>query len=424
MQIIDLIIPPYVRYGLGVAAAVIGGAVIGAGASAYSAKKAGDSADKSIKAQQKAANAQLSISQQQQDMAKEQWDLYKNQILPLEQEAQKLGISAQELAQQRGELDLKAYQDYYLPMQESFAGDAMAGIEADPERAAREARMNVNQAFDSAEGSMTRDLQRRGVRADSGAYNQDISLNRAAAQGMAVNSAIEGERDRVEDVNFNRKATALGRQPLASNPTQSPGSPGVTAGTAMAGMAGAGNTAYGAGSQFGNMANTYGNAAGGAVSSGIQLGTQAYDLYNKYQTNQSVQNYGFAPGGGSTYAMGGGYGTIPNSTQSSMLAEQNAGFAEGGPVNAPNGPLMLSRGAPNPGGMVNGPPGRDQVPAYIEGNNGEQYPARLQNQEYVVPADVVRDVGEGTLDDIIAKSRERKMKMQNQNALQRPGGRS
>lgn len=402
--------------------AIAASVVVGA-TSLYSAKKSGDAADDALQAQEDAAARQAAISEQQLEMAKEQWDLYKSDILPLEQEAQKLGISAQELAQQRGELDLKAYQDFYLPLQESFVDSAMEGIEADPERAAREARMNVDQAFDSAEGQMTRDLERRGVRADSGAYDQDISLNRAAASGMAVNSAIEGERDRVEDVNFNRQAVALGRQPLATSPTQSPGSPGVTAGTAMVGMGAAGRTAYGAGNQFGGIANTYGNATQGAVSGGIQLGSAAYDLYNKYQTNNNVSNFGFDTGGGSTYAAGGGYGTVPGSQQTNMLAEQNAGFAEGGPVNVPGSPPMLTRGNPNPGGVVSGPPGRDNVPAYIEGNDGAQYPARLQDEEYVIPADVVRDVGTGPLDDIIAKSRERKSKAQGQNALARPGGR-
>lgn len=407
MQIINLLIPSYIRYGLGGASIGVASVAVGA----YGAYSSGKSADAALEQSQDAAALQYKISKEQMDLAREQWELYKTDILPLEQEAQKLGISAQELAQQRGELDLKAYEDYYLPMQESFVSDAMAGIEADPERAAREARMNVNQAFDSAEGSMERNLQRRGVRADSGAYDQDISLNRAAAQGMAVNSAVEGERDRVEDVNFNRKATALGRQPLAANPTQSPGSPGVTAGIAAAGMNAAGNTAYSAGQQYGNIANTHGNAAANSLSSGIQLGTQAYDLYNKFKTPttpSTAYDMGQAQTG-TTYAPG--------------SDAEFAAFAKGGPVNAPGGPPILDRGGPNPGGMVNGPPGRDQVPAYIEGNDGQQYPARLQNQEYVVPADVVRDVGEGALDDIIAKSRERKMKMQNQNALQRPGGR-
>jgi hypothetical protein len=400
--------------------AIAASVVIGA-TSIYGAKKSGDAADASIEAQEDAAQQQQQIAQQQIDLSKEQWDLYKSDIYPLEQEAQKLGISAQELAQQRGELDLKAYEDYYLPLQESFVGDAMEGIEADPERAAREARMNVDQAFDSAEGSMTRDLQRRGVRPDSGAYDQDISLNRAAASGVAVNSAIEGERDRVEDVGFNRKATALGRQPLGANPTQSPGSPGVTAGLATAGLGGAGRTSYGAGNQFGNLANTYGNATQGMVSGGIQLGTAAYDMYNKYQNNQSVQNFGFGTGAGAgaSYASSGGYGTTPGSQQTNMLAQQNAGFVEGGPVNAPE----LGRAAYGNGGEVNGPPGVDQVPAYIEGADGGRAPARLTDNEYVIPADVVQAVGTDELDDIIMRARDRKQKAAGQNALARPGGR-
>jgi hypothetical protein len=400
----------------------ISAAVVVGAASIYGAKKSGDAADRSIDASENAAKQQAKIADEQLALSREQWDLYKTNIFPLEQEAQELGISAQELAQQRGELDLKAYEDYYLPLQEQFVGEAAAGIEADPKRAAREARMNVDQAFDSAEGSMTRDLQRRGVRPDSGAYDQDISLNRAAASGMAVNSAIEGERDRVEDVNFNRKATVLGRQPLAANPTQGPGSPGITAGVATAGMGAAGRTAYGAGQQYGSSANLYGNAAGGAASSAIQLGTAAYDMYNKYAAPSTpyAGGGGYAPvsapvsqwGGGGG---GGNYASAITPNQTNGLAA----FNEGGPVNAPE----LGRAAYGNGGEVNGPPGVDQVPAYIEGSDGGRAPARLTDNEYVIPADVVEIVGTGPLEDIIMKARDRKQKAAGQNALARTGGR-
>jgi gas vesicle protein len=403
---------------------VIAGAVIGGGALVYAANKSSKSANKALKGADKSAQLQYDISQQQIDLSIEQWEIYKNDILPLEMEAQQMGISAQELAMQRGELDLKAYNDFYLPMQEEYTQQAMEGIEADPERAARDARMDMDQAFDSAEGTMQRSQERRGVRPGSGGDRAglgDTSLARAAATGYSVNRAVEGERDRVEDVNFNRLGVALGRQPLANNPTQSPGSPGVTAGMAGANLAGAGNTAYGAGEQYGNIGRTYGNAAGGIISGGMQLGSAAYDMYNKYRTPST----GFPSGGGYNYAMSGGYGTTPGSQQSSMLADQNAGFAEGGPVEAP----MLGRGGPPPGqgnpmpgGQVSGPPGRDRVPAVIQSPDGGQYNAQLTDDEYVIPADVVRQVGTDPLDKIIEDARASKMQSSGQNSLTRSGG--
>lgn len=394
------------------AAAIMAGTAI---AGVYSAKKSGDAAEDALSAQESQAGFQNMIAKEQLDLAKEQWNMYKTDIMPLEKEAQELGVDAQKLAMERGGLDLEAYKNYYMPLQEQFVGEAAEGIEADPRRAASEARRGVDAAFDSAQGQQQRDLARRGVRPGSGAYDQDISLSRAATQAYAVNRAIEAERDRAEDVNFNRKATVLGRQPLATSPTQGPGSPGVSAGLATAGYGGAGRTAYGAGRQYGNIGATYGSAAAGAASGAVQLGMQAYDTYNKYKH----PNTGFSPGGGYDYAAGGGYGTTAGSQQSTMLAEQNEGFYEGGPVNAP----ALGRTAYGTGGEVNGPPGVDQVPAYIEGPDGGRAPARLTDQEYVIPADVVRDVGTGPLDDIIQKSRERKQKASGMNALTRPGGR-
>lgn len=396
---------------------VVAGAAIIGGATIYSARKAGKSADKAASAQAQAAELQYDISQQQIDLAKEQWNIYKDKVFPLEIEAQKLGIDARELAQQRGELDFGIYEQYYAPMSEQFATEAMEGIEAQPERAAREARLSVDKAFDTEEGMIQRNLERRGVRPGSGAYTSaasDTSLNRAAAKGFSVNRAVELERDRVEDVNFNRKAVALGRQPLAQGAAQ--GAPGsIPAGLPAAGLAGAGNTAFGAGSQFGSVSRQYGDAASNIMSGGIQLGMGAYDLYNKYKTPST--DFGFNTGGGSNFAAGGGYGTVPGSEQSLMLAEQNMGFAEGGPVQAPT---LQRSNAYAEGGQVNGPPGYDKVPASIQSPDGSQYPAQLTDGEYVIPADVVKVMGTGPLDDIIEKARMRKEKAnQSPNALRR-----
>lgn len=400
-SILKLILPRFVTHGLGVGSAVAAAGVVVGG---ITGSKSAKSADKAAKAADKSADLQYDISQQQVDMAKEQWNLYKSEIFPLEQEAQRLGVDAQQL-------NFDLFQKYYAPLSASFAQDAMEGIKAQPERAARDARLSIDKAFDSEEGIRSRDLQRRGVMPGSGADVApmgDISLNRAAAKGFAVNRAVEAERDRVEDVNFNRKAVALGRTPLIGG-----GAPGVTAAGAQYGMANAGQTARGAANTFSNLAGTYSSAAGGAVSGGIQLGMQAYDLYNKYKTPTSTATpYSSAPVSDWGYTSGNG----PSAMFGSDLA-----FAEGGPVDVP----MMGRGGmqqPNAGGMVNGPPGRDQVPAYIEGGDGSQYPARLQNEEYVIPADVVRRVGTNELDEIIARARGIKTEgKESKHALSRSG---
>lgn len=393
----------------------------GIGSGLDAGKEAGKRADAAMNQAAGAAKSQLEISQRQLDLADEQWKLYKDNIYPLELEAQKLGLDYKKIAQQQ-------YKDYYAPLGNQFAQDAMDGVEAQPERAARDARLSVDQQFDTEEGMMQRNLERRGVRPGSGSYESgmaDTSLNRASAKAYNVNRAVEYERDRVEDVNFNRKAVALGRSPMISG-----GTTGVNAGLGPAGLVQAGQTAGNAGRQFGNISNAYGNAAGDIVSGGIQLGAQAYDIYNKYSSSRGgggvnvgfnptsfTPNYspaaspdGFAPTSFNSYSAptgvsGGGVD----------IGFQPQKFADGGQVNAPT----LGRGNPD-GGQVNGAPGVDQVPAYIEGDDGTKYPAKLTDKEFVVPADVMKVIGTGVIEDIIEKARMRKQQAnQSPNALTR-----
>ena len=361
-------------------------------------ESASDSADKAFDQADRAAQLQFDISQQQMDLANEQWGLYKDNIFPLEQEAQQLGLDYQKLS-------FEQYEDYYKPLGDQFAQDAMEGIEADPERAAREARLSVDQQFDTEEGMMQRNLERRGVRPGSGNYESgiaDTSLSRAAAKGFTVNRAVEAERDRVEDVNFNRKAVALGRSPMIGG-----SAPGLSSAAGAYGMAQAGNTAQGAGSQFSNLGNQYGNAAANTMSGVVQVGAQAYDLYNKYNTpaappassynmnNMSSTNTGYAPGSDAEFAA----------------------FKDGGPVNAPP---ALQRGGYAGGGEVNGQPGVDKINTYIEGPDGSRTPAKISDGEYIIDSDTVRAVGTDALDDIVRQAREKKQKAaQGPNALTR-----
>jgi len=389
--------------------AAITAAVVVGGATIYGAKKAGDAADRAAGSADAAAQLQFEISQQQIDLANEQWDLYQNKIFPLEQQQMALGV-------ERSELDMQIYEQYYAPLQEAFAAEAMEGIEAQPERAAREARIAVDQAFDTEEGMRERQLQRRGVRpGTAGAYESgmaDTSLNRAAAKGMAVNRATEYEMDRVEDANFMRKATALGRAPAISG-----GAAGINANSAAAGLASAGNTAYGAGAQSANMAGMYGDATAGAVSGGIQLGMQAYDLFNRYSTPSpsAGMDIGFSPTSFNSYPAP---APAPTGAGGIDIGFSPTSFNQGGMVKTPP---MLQRGYAE-GGTVTGPPGYDQVPAGIQQPDGSMVPARLTNGEFVIPADVVAAVGTDPLEDIIEKARSRKQQRnQPKNALTRPG---
>ncbi|HFD88261.1 MAG TPA: hypothetical protein ENJ35_11380 [Gammaproteobacteria bacterium] len=319
--------------------------------------------------------------------------MYKSKILPLELESQKLGIDAQELAYRRGEEDFQLFQDFYKPLQESFVRDAEEGIGPQYERAARDARIATDTTFDNVEDQNRIELERRGVRPGSPGYGMgDTSLARAATQALGVRQAVEQERDRAEDVNFNRKAVALGRQPTGSAAIQSPGSPAVGPGGA-ASLYGAAGRLYGSNASFNaGQANTYGNNAANGIQAGIQLGTQAYDLYSKFANQAPTLN----TTGNTSYS--------PNYTSSNPWANPAVGgpnnaFAEGGMV------PELSRNQP---GMVMGPAGRDQVPASIQGPDGQQEDALLTAGEIVIPTEIVMAKGTDFFDKLFEEGKRRK----------------
>ena len=66
----------------------------------------------------------------------------------------------------------------------------------------------------------------------------------------------------------------------------------------------------------------------------------------------------------------------------------------------------LSRGAP---GMVTGPPGRDQVPAYIETANGGQAPAALTAGEIVIPQEIVLAKGTEFFEKLLEGGKQKKV---------------
>lgn len=411
-----------------IAGAVVGG--VGVVAGLYTSEKNRKAANKAnsqaAALNERQAGIQTMIGFWEFQRSEEQWQIYKDKVLPMELEAQELGVDARKLAVERGEYDQDLYENYYGPLSASFADDAMEGIEGQPERAARDARIAVDKAFDAEEGMRQRDLQRRGVRASSGNFESgsaDIGLARAAAKAYSVNRAVEAERDRVEDVNFNRKAAALGRQPVNSAASQG-GYSSVGPGSAHAGM-NAASAAIGRASYPTNAIQqqgaAYAGAAGSGMSSAVQSGMymldslQAIPQSSAPPINMNAGNHTSAP------AIQFGNAAPPQSSFNYSLD-----FNEGGRVPspfdkyaAPAAPAQLEH---NPGGEVNGPAGVDQVPAYIESEAGERYPARLSRDEYVIPADVVKAVGTAEFDGIITKARESMESAKPLHELQRQGG--
>lgn len=363
-----------------VAAAVVGTSVYGA----YTAKEEG-------KKNRRAANeqAQLSheVSMRQLDLSEEQWNTYVDTILPMEIEAQQMGLSAQELALKRGEKDYQLYTDFYAPLQEDFVTEAREGVEGQFDRVARDAGDRVDQQFDRERQMTRRALERKGVRPDAGSYGgteEAMSHAQAAARANTINQAVESERDRVEDTNFNRKAVALGRTPMNSQPIQATARPAVNPNSAGALMRSAANGFSASADRYTSMANQSTANAGAMLNSGLTAGANLYAAFRP-QTAPAVPD-------GVMYNQG-GVQTYNNNGYNVQM------YKDGGEVQPPQA-QPLSR---HSGGMVDGPGGVDNVPASIQSSDGQMYDARLSDGEYVIPVDVVRAKGTDFFDALIEK---------------------
>lgn len=306
------------------AAAVIGGATLISGYLGYKGSK------EQAGAMEAASATQTQIAAEQLNFAREQWSTYQTKVLPIELEAQRLGISAQRLALTRGQDEQEMYQDYYRPMQIKMSELAMEGVEDQTGRVTREAAETVSQQFERQRDITKRNQERAGIRPDSGRYKateRAADLSEAATRSTEVNQAREREVDRQEGLNFNRLASATGRAPAPYAPTQQTNVPGLNP-SGISGIYGsAGRMAGAAGASAANAAGLRYQGIASMIGGGI-------DAYSAYKSLNSMQpsGFGFDTGGASNFAYGGGYGTVPGSEQSSMLASQNAGFKDGGLV--------------------------------------------------------------------------------------------
>jgi hypothetical protein len=219
-------------------------AVVGAGATIYSASKASSASNKAIDAQKASASGELGLAQ-------EQWDFQKNVYLPKSMElAQKNADLTEKVANQQlsdsayyrglsGELTDQAkkswkYQDQYMAMTDKYASGEMGNTMAN------EANADVQQAGAAQRGITERALERRGVNPGSGAglaLYADDQVAQAAAGAGAQTTARKMARDKAEQ---------------------------------MVGIAaGAGNAGFGTGLSAGGLATGAGTAATGASAAGL-----------------------------------------------------------------------------------------------------------------------------------------------------------
>ena len=408
-----------------VAAPIIGGLI------------AGEGAESQATAMKDSAALQYKAAQENLEFAKEQWDMYETRILPLELEAQGMGIAAQELALQRGEDEYQMYQDYYQPMQVKMSEIAMEGSEDRTEQVTRDAATRVSQEFERSKEVTRRNLSRAGVRPDSGRAEggeRQAGLSEAATRSGEVNRAREGEQVRQETSNFNMLGAATGRAPAPYAPTQQGGQAGLNPSqtAAMIGNANtaAGNSSLTAANAAGLQYATYGNMASGAMQ-GVSSGISAYNAlpssgggspssYNMAQTQtgtaqapgsqaefDAFTDGGLVPRKGgyvNTYADG---GKVEKGDKKDSAAVQAAkentgliGFAArwlGDHKKKMDEQIRRDTGNYADGGQVSGAPGVDNVPAVIDG----QEPAKISSGEYVIPTDVVAAKGTEFFDKLL-----------------------
>lgn len=423
--------------------ATIGGAVLG-----------GKAADSQATAMKDSASMQYQAAQDNLEFAKEQWEVYETRILPLELEAQNLGIDAQQLALSRSQDEYEMYQDYYRPMQIKMSEIAMEGTEDRTEQVTRDAAERVSKEFERSRDISRRNNERAGLRPDSGRYqatDRVSGLQEAATRSSEINRAREGEQQRQEVTNFNMLASATGRAPAPYAPTQNVSQPGLNP-TTTANMIASSNTAAGnAGLTAANAAGLQENYWASAIPSMASTGMDMYSAYNSYSSmNQptdyswmmptqdmsflnpvsSQPNYsspvstnvdlsmGFKDGGKVPVGLCKG-GRVPGYKDGGKVekdkdysadnaatdyAKQNTGlfgFAARWRDEAKRKQLERMQEAEVPGyasgGPVSGPGGVDNVPATIDGVQ----PARLSAGEYVIPKDVVNAKGTEFFDKLL-----------------------
>lgn len=210
----------------------VGAAIGGVALGAISSNKANKNASKSIDQQGGALAAQNAIAQQQLDMAQEQYNYYKTTYRPLEEEiVSNAGLS-----------------------------------DAEQQEMVTTAGLTTQSAFDSAEASRNRNLQRMGVNPNSGAYAENTrksAISKAVAKANSQNTA----RSQAEEMDYNQKVAAVGL--------------GKGLSSSAAGLMSSASSNYAnQASAYGLQANMYGQQASSSMQMGMGIAGAAAGAYD------------------------------------------------------------------------------------------------------------------------------------------------
>jgi hypothetical protein len=321
-----------------------------------------------------AALKQADIGQDMVDFLKQSWA--SNQPRLEAQDALNQKVTDQQMrlsqsAEDRANDAYSFYKDQGRPVIQQTLNEAKDWDSQDNiDKVRGQASADVQSSMDKQQQAQTRTLTRLGINPNSSkfaALNQQMGNQTALAQASGMNQA--GEQRKVQAVQMRQQAGNL----ASGMPAQSMGFSG------QAGAMGSSAAGVGAAGIATNMAaqNQYTSGMAGASQ---QFGAASSNLNNLYSNQLSAAN---------------------------MNMQQEQSSMSGLGALAGMGMMMMADGGGVPnggghGGRIRGPGNgiSDDVPA-VNDNTGQRI--QLSNGEYIIPADVVRKVGEDKFDSLIKK---------------------
>lgn len=326
-------------------------------------------------ASERVGNRALDLQEEYMNWQKDFYDELKPQMKQIMQQEYDIAAANKQRADEYADYERETYR----PLEKGIVKAAEEyDTEAKREQLGRQAAGDVSQAFGVTRGQLSRDLQQRGIRPNSGAFAM-LNTKLATQEALARAGAATNARNQAEDLGYARKldAAGLGRN-LAPNAS----------------------TAYGVSLNASQQGNNTAMAPGNFRNAGYAQGSN--------MLGQATSAYGTA---------GNIYGQEFNARMQGYQAKQQAAGAFWGGIGQAVGRVGAAWASPTPG-ADGGHVSRNGIHAYRDGgvHNGagpvsgpggpvdDQVPALLSDGEYVLPADTVKKIGVKNLDKVVKKT--------------------